>query len=205
MNIYIASNNQGKLQELSKCFPKYTILSQSNIENFLKIKININENGKTFSENAIIKVKALKSVLHDYLKKEDIIIADDSGILIPSLPGFLGVYTKRQMEEWCKRQNGPVTENDFYNCISSITPLPNICIFEVSIAVITYNNCKTYTQKLEGTLAKKCRGNNGFGFDPIFEINHKTLAEMSSYEKSLLNPRIQAIKKLKKDLSIQKK
>lgn len=200
MNIYIASNNKGKIKEFSKCFPNNNIFSESDVEKMLNIKIDIEENGNTFEENAIIKAKTLSNILGDKLNKDDVIIADDSGITIPSLPNLLGVYTKRQMKEWCKNKKNSVTEKDFYNYISKITPSPKTCIFETVIAIITNNKCKTYTGKLEGNLAKECRGTNGFGFDPIFEYNNKTLAEMTDKEKELINIRVHAIKHMLNEL-----
>lgn len=199
MNIYVASNNSGKIKEISKCFPNGNIFSQTDIEKLFNIKIDIDENGKTFYDNAKIKVTAIAQILKNSIKSDDIIIADDSGIVIPSLPDMLGVYTKRQMLKWCK-ENANSTEIDFYNHISSITPSPKTCIFEAVIAIITNGTFKSYTGTLKGTLAPICRGNNGFGFDPIFEYEGKTLAEMSDEEKTTLNPRIKAIGKMKLDL-----
>lgn len=195
MNIYLASNNKGKIIEISKCFKDSTVFSESDIEKLLGIKIDIEENGNTFEENSIIKVKHMENLLKDVLKEDDIIIADDSGIIIESLPDILGVFTKRQMLKWCNENNK--NEREFYNYITSICPLPKTCIFESVIATIRNNKCNTYIGTLKGALADKCRGNNGFGFDPIFEINGKTLAEMTNEEKSILNPRIEAINKMK--------
>ena len=199
MNIYIASNNEGKIKQIASCFPTSNIFSINDIEKFLNVKINIKENGETFEENSIIKVKYLSKLLTNLLRKDDIIIADDSGITIPSLPNILGVYTKRQMKEWCDNKNSNITEIDFYNHISQITPKPKTCIFEIVIAIIKNNECKTYSSKLKGTLANECRGKNGFGFDPIFEYNNKTLAEMTDKEKEKINIRAQTIHKLLKD------
>lgn len=200
MSIYIASNNEGKIKQIASCFPNSKILSINDIEKLLNIKINIEENGTTFKENALIKVKYLSNILSNLIKKDDIIIADDSGITIPSLPNMLGVYTKRQMKEWCKKQTSKSTEIDFYNHISQITPEPKACIFEAVIAIIKNNQCKTFSSKLQGTLANKCRGTNGFGFDPIFEYNNKTLAEMTNKEREIINIRSQAIQKLLNDI-----
>lgn len=197
MNIYLASNNKGKIKEISNLFQNGKVFSESDIEKVLETKIDIEENGTTFAENAKIKAKNVAKLLGDKLKPEDIIIADDSGIIIPSLPDMLGVYTKRQMQKWCN-ENGK-TEIDFYNYISSICPMPSTCIFEVVIATVSNNTCKTYTGSLEGKLATSCRGENGFGFDPIFEVQNKTLAEMTDEEKKALNPRVSAINKMKTD------
>lgn len=199
MNIYIASNNKGKIREIANCFKNTNIYSQADIEKLLNIKIDIIENGKTFEENAKLKVTYLKKLLENILKDDDIIIADDSGIIIPTLPNVLGVHTKRQMLKWCE-ENKNDKETDYYNYISSITPTPKICIFECVIAVISNSKIKTYKGVLEGILANSCRGNNGFGFDPIFEYNSKTLAEMSNEEKEIINPRIKAINLMKNDL-----
>lgn len=195
MNIYLSSNNQGKITEISKCFKEGKVFSESDVEKILGIKIDIEENGKTFEENAVIKAKYMSNLLKDILKDDDIVIADDSGIIIESMPDILGVFTKRQMLKWCNANNK--NEIDFYNYISSICPEPKTCIFESVIATIRNNKCTTYIGTLKGTLAYKCRGENGFGFDPIFEINGKTIAEMTNEEKAIINPRIEAINKMK--------
>lgn len=197
MNIYLASNNKGKIKEITNLFPNSKVFSESDIENLLETKIDIEENGTTFAENANIKSQNVAALLKDKLNPEDIVIADDSGIIIPSLPNMLGVYTKRQMKKW-RNENGK-TEIDFYNYISSICPMPNTCIFEVVIALVKNGTCKTYTGTLEGKLAISCRGENGFGFDPIFEVNGRTLAEMTDEEKKLINPRVKAINKMQAD------
>lgn len=195
MNIYLASNNKGKIAEISKCFKDSKVFSESDIEKLLGIKIDIEENGNTFEENAKIKANNMAKLLGNILKDEDIVIADDSGIIIESMPNILGVFTKRQMLKWCNENNK--TEEDFYNYISSVCPNPKTCIFESVIATIRNDKCNTYIGKLKGTLAEKCRGENGFGFDPIFEINKITLAEMTNEEKAKINPRIEAINKMK--------
>ncbi|MDO4283133.1 MAG: non-canonical purine NTP pyrophosphatase [Clostridia bacterium] len=198
MNIYLASNNKGKIKEISHYFPNSKVLSESDIEKILNTKIDIIEDGKTFEENAKIKVEYIANLLKDTMEHDDIVVADDSGILIPSLPDLLGVYTKRQMKKWCDENKK--TEQDFYNYISSICPMPNTCIFKVVIAVFQNGISKTYTDSLKGTLAKSCRGENGFGFDPIFEIENKTLAEMTNEEKAIINPRIKAMDHMKNDI-----
>lgn len=195
MNIYLASNNKGKIIELSKCFKESNVFSESDVEKILKIKLNIEENGNTFEENAKIKAKYMANLLKDILKEEDIVIADDSGIIIESMPDILGVYTKRQMLKWCNENSK--NEIDFYNYITSVCPTPKTCIFQSVIATVRNNKCNTYIGTLKGNLANSCRGDNGFGFDPIFEINGKTLAEMTDEEKSIINPRIEAINKMK--------
>ncbi len=202
MNIYIASNNKGKINEIKSFFPNSNIISQDEISTMLNKEIDTEETGKTFEENAILKVKGLFLYLKDIIKKNDIILADDSGIIVPSLPNLLGVYTKRQMEKWCNENNK--TQIDFYNYISLIAN-PKTCFFESVIACYKNGKIDTFKGRIEGNLAAFCRGDNGFGFDPIFEISGKTLAELSSEEKAKINPRIIALKlaqeRIKKDIT----
>ena len=143
----------------------------------------------------MIKAKALYHFAKDNMEKGDIIIADDSGIIIPTLgEDKLGVYTKRQMLSWTSENN--CDEKEFWEHIVNIAREKSEAKF---LAVISVINCEgkefSYTQTLDGTVVYP-RGTNGFGFDSIFEYKGKTLAERTIEEKENISPRGKAIKKV---------
>lgn len=191
MKIYLASNNKGKIKEIKKFFLNAEIITPNSLKEFQEPE----ENGKTFEENSMIKAKALYHFVKDNMKKGDIIIADDSGIIIPTLgEDKLGVYTKRQMLSWTSENN--CDEKEFWEHIVNMAGEKSEAKF---LAVISVIDCEgkefLYTQTLNGNVVYP-RGTNGFGFDSIFEYKGKTLAERTIEEKEKISPRGKALEKV---------
>lgn len=191
MKIYLASNNKGKIKEIKNFFLNAEIITPKSLKEFQEPE----ENGKTFEENSMIKAKALYHFVKDNMKKGDIIIADDSGIIIPTLgEDKLGVYTKRQMLSWTSENN--CDEKEFWEHIVNMAGEKSEAKF---LAVISVIDCEgkefSYTHTLDGTVAYP-RGTNGFGFDSIFEYKGKTLAERTIEEKEKISPRGKALEKV---------
>ena len=116
MKIYLASNNKGKIEEIKKFFSNAEIITTNSLKEFQEPE----ENGTTFEENSMIKAKALYNFIKNNIKKRDIIIADDSGIIIPLLgEDKLGVYTKRQMLSWTSENN--CDEKEFWKHIVNLS------------------------------------------------------------------------------------
>lgn len=197
MKIIIASGNKGKIAEVERFFPKAQVISQKEIIGYIEPE----ENGTTFAENAQIKAKALYVMSNGKMAKDDIILADDSGILIPALGcNSLGVYTKRQMEEWTKKNEQD--EIDFWNYCVDKAGKGSLAEFKASIAVVTSEGeVYIFEEVINGSLVY-ARGTNGFGFDPIFEIKGKTFGEMSADEKQLYSPRAKALDKVKQKFEV---
>jgi len=94
MNIIIASSNKGKIKELQRWLPEHTVTPYSEILGSFEIE----ETGKTFQENAIIKAKDIVQKLKDSdYKKEYIVISDDSGITVPALNNEPNIYSYLQL------------------------------------------------------------------------------------------------------------
>ena len=192
--ILIGTNNIGKLKETRDLLPKY-IKTLSTLE--FKIK-SPKENGKTFVENSLIKSKY-------FSKKTNLIcLADDSGLEIDLLNKKPGVFSAR----W-----GGVN-SDFNKAIKKVYKELNkkdknwkdkrinarfICALSLSFL---NKKIACVTGKVEGYISHKPKGNNGFGYDPIFipVRRKKTFGEMSRLEKYKLDHRYQAFKKIKKFL-----
>lgn len=183
--LVVASNNSGKIKEIKEIFSDYDILSMKEIEKKLNKKINVTENQMTFDDNAREKVNCL----YEEIGEEYICIGDDSGISIDALDGFPGVYTARWMNA-----------DDHTKNLELLKKLENVpkdkrqCHYTTVIAIKGKEIDKTFEYTLDGTISLDVRGNNGFGFDEIFELpNGKTLAEITMKEKLKLSPRRKAL------------
>ena len=180
----VATNNQGKLEEIKKIFKDYELYSLKDKD----INIDIIEDGKTFYDNALKKAK----VIHDITG--DVVIADDSGLCINALNGFPGVNTHRFLGDNASdldRNEYLINEVNKYNDRSAIFK----CV------IVYYNGLDILVGEgiINGYISKNIRGNNGFGFDSIFELdNGLTLAELSSEEKNKISARFIALKNLKR-------
>lgn len=183
--LVVASNNNGKIKEIKEIFTDYDILSISEMEKKLGKKIIVTENQMTFSENAREKVNCLYQEIGD----DYICIGDDSGISIDVLDGFPGVHTARWMNA-----------DDHMKNLELLKRLENVpknrrqCHYTTVIAIKGKEIDKIFEYTLDGIISLNVRGNNGFGFDEIFELpNGKTLAEITMKEKLELSPRRKAL------------
>ena len=177
-----ASYNEGKIKEIKKIL-NMDIKSL----NFLDYKIDINETGQTFQENAILKAKIV------YNKTKIPTIADDSGLEIECLNGFPGVKTHRFLDGSDSNRNQEILK-------LMKNKKNRTCYFTSCIAYFDGINLKTFEYKLKGMIALKENINQGFGFDSIFLYNNKYLSDMDINEKNKINPRAFALKKLNKFL-----
>lgn len=181
-----ASTNLGKINEVKK-------ILNINIKslNDINIKLSINENGKTFLENACLKAKEI------YSQTGIPTIADDSGLEIIALNGFPSVKTHRFL-------NG--TDSDRNQEILKLmkNEKNRTCYFTSCIAYYDGINLITKEYKLKGTIALKEKINNGFGFDSIFLYKGKYLSDMTIDEKNKISPRRKALEKIKVDKFFQK-
>ena len=180
-----ASNNNGKIREIKEIFNDYDILSISEMEKKLGKKIIVTENQMTFSENAREKVNCLyQEIGEDY-----ICIGDDSGISIDALDGFPGVHTARWMNA-----DDHIKNLELLKRLENIPKNKRQCHYTTVIAIKGKEIDKTFEYTLDGIISLNVRGNNGFGFDEIFELpNGKTLAEITMKEKLELSPRRKAL------------
>ena len=193
-NLFVGSNNQGKIKEIRDLLPKkVTILTP--IDLFIK---SPKETGKTFEENSFLKAKFFSK------KSKMICLADDSGIEIDSLNKLPGIYSAR----WGGKKN------DFNKAIRKVYKELNkkdeswktkkikarficvlsICLLNKKIALVK--------GKVDGFISSEPKGKNGFGYDPIFipKKYKKTFGEMSPLKKYKIDHRYKAFKKIKKFL-----
>lgn len=180
-----ASNNNGKIKEIKEIFTDYDILSISEMEKKLGKKIIVTENQMTFSENAREKVNCLYQEIGD----DYICIGDDSGISINALDGFPGVHTARWMNADDHMKNLELLKR-----LENVPKNKRQCHYTTVIAIKGKEIDKIFEYTLDVIISLNVRGNNGFGFDEIFELpNGKTLAEITMKEKLELSPRRKAL------------
>ena len=186
----IATNNQGKLNEIKEIFSEYQISSLRE----KGITVDVLENQDTFLGNAKKKAKEIYEIAHEET------IADDSGLCISALDGFPGVMTHRFLGDDATdkmRNEYLIQEVNKYNDRSA----------KVICSLVYYNGDEFIESEgvLEGFISTERRGENGFGFDEIFELsNGLTLAELSPEEKKAISARALAVKTLKKKLGNRK-
>ena len=182
--IIIASNNKGKIKEAQEILKDYEIISMSDAG----INIDVEEDQDTFEGNAKKKAETIAKKLEGRM-----CIADDSGIEIEYLDGFPGVRTKRWFEGTDRERNEAIIEK--------LKGVPHEKRKIKFITELTLADCKktnTVIGSMEGYVAECPRGENGFGFDEIFELeNGKTLAELSSEEKNEISSRRKALEALR--------
>ena len=182
--LIIASGNNGKIQEVQQILNNYNIIPMKHYD----IKIEIEEDEDTFEKNAIKKAQKIAGIFEG--RK---CIADDSGIEIEYLGGFPGVETKRWMNGTDRERNIAILEK-----LKNVPKEKRKIKFVVAIAISNGKHTVSSVGELIGTVANEPRGNNGFGFDEIFELsNGKTLAELSAQEKNEISARKKALELIK--------
>jgi XTP/dITP diphosphohydrolase len=193
MKIILASSNQGKIKEIKKYFGENVFPFSDFIEPF-----EIIENGDSFKTNAIIKAKAIQTKLPN-----DIIIADDSGITVPALGGIPGIYSARFAGE------GATDKDNLYKLITELKK-HNIkkteAFYTSAIAIATPYDIFTTHGFMYGKVIDEARGENGFGYDPIFIPKNfsKTLGELDDEIKKSISHRTKALNLAKYILEVIK-
>jgi len=157
------------------------------------------ESGTTFTENAIIKASAIADAVKAN-GEEAIVLADDSGLEIDALNKEPGVYSARYMGEdtsyriknanLIERLNGVPVEKRTARFVCAIA------------AVLTDGTVYTVRETIEGYIGYEERGENGFGYDPIFMVPefNCTTAELSMEQKNKISHRGKALAKMKEEL-----
>ena len=186
--IVIASGNKGKIREAQEILKEYKIISMKEIG----IEIEVEEDQETFVGNAIKKSETIAKQLDGKM-----CIADDSGIEIEYLNGFPGVYTKRWHKGTDRERNLAIIEK-----LKNVPKEKRKIKFVTAMAISDGNNTISAVSNIEGYVAEEVRGDNGFGFDEIFELeNGKTLAELSQKEKNEISARRKTLELLKVKLA----
>ena len=156
---------------------------------------DIDENGSTFEENAMIKAKAV----HD-LAPDSIVIADDSGLVVDALNGEPGIYSARYLGEDTSYdiKNAKILER-----MQGVPREKRTARFVCAMAVIMPDGDSfTKTGVMEGYIGDHAEGENGFGYDPVFfvEPQNCSTAVLSPDEKNAISHRGQAMRAMREEL-----
>ena len=183
-SIVIASHNPGKISEMLPFVKKLN--AKIYFAKDFKLK-EPKEDGSNFVENALKKSQYVNN------KTKKVSIADDSGLVIPSLQGKPGIFSSR----WAGR------EKDFNQAMKKVSGLlykKKTNAYYISVLAISWNKKKEeiFIGKIFGSLTWPPRGNLGFGYDPIFipKGYSKTFGELSNKVKNNISHRVIAFKKL---------
>ncbi|MDE6149184.1 MAG: RdgB/HAM1 family non-canonical purine NTP pyrophosphatase [Ruminococcus sp.] len=186
MKVIIASNNKGKIKEFKEILSPlgYEVVSQGEAG----IKIEVEETGSTFSENAYLKAKAIFDITDNCC-----VLADDSGLMVDLLNGEPGVYSARYGGLETDVQRSALILQKLGDAEERNRTARFIC----SICFIKADGEKVAVEgKCEGIIGTKPLGENGFGYDPIFMYGDKSFAQVSAEEKNKVSHRADAIRKL---------
>ena len=184
--IIVASTNQGKIKEIRAMLSEIGIDVKS-ISDVFDQKIDIEENGQTFKENALIKAQTICDIIHKPT------LADDSGLEVNAMDGGPGIYSARFM--------GHDTSYDIKNqaIIDACEGKDRGARFVCAMALcIPHEEPILIEEYFNGEINDKIEGENGFGYDPIFYVPElgKTSASLTLEEKNQYSHRAKALKKL---------
>lgn len=183
VRLILATNNKGKVKEYKEIFAPlgFDVLSQGEAG----IDIEVEETGTSFCKNAYLKAKAIFDITKSY------VLADDSGLEVSALDGRPGIYSARYAPEGkrCKK---------ILHEMKDVPDDKRQARFVCSICLICADGRKiTAEGYCEGKIGYEKKGNNGFGYDPIFIYDDdKTLAQMTDDEKNAVSHRGRAVEKL---------
>ena len=189
-SIILASNNKDKVKEVKEILKGYDIISMKEAG----IDVDIEENGTTFEENALIKARAIMKLTGQ------ITMADDSGLEIDYLNKAPGVYSARFM--------GHDTSYDIKNKaliqkLEGVKGSDRSGRFVCAVAVCFPDGREIVKRgTMEGLIAEEIKGDNGFGYDPIVYLPEygKTSGELAPEEKNKISHRGKALALIKEEL-----
>ena len=191
--IIFATKNNGKLKEIQAVLSDtFDIISMTDAG----LNIDVEENGTTFEENALKKATEIMKI------SGEIVLADDSGLEIDYLNKAPGVYSARYMGE-----NTPysVKNNKILEILKNVPEEKRtarfVCVIAASLPS-PYNKTLTARGTIEGIIGYDIKGENGFGYDPIFYHPEKklTTAQLSLAHKNEISHRGKALHIMKNKL-----
>lgn len=190
--IVFATGNTGKIREIR------TIMADTGMEvvsmKDAGIQTDIEENGSTYEENALIKARAVAALT------EDIVMADDSGLEIDYLNKEPGVHSARYLGDDTPYS---VKNADLISRLEGVPDEQRTARFVCAIAAVLPEGKElTVRATIEGRIGYEEKGAGGFGYDPIFYVPEldKTTAELTEAEKNEISHRGKALRLMKEEL-----
>lgn len=195
MKIIFATGNAGKVREVK------AILADLNMEVLSMKEAGVTseaeENGTTFTENAVIKARDIAARVEDA-----IVMADDSGLVVDALNGEPGIYSARYLGEDTSYR---IKNANIIQRLEGVPAEERTARFACAIAaVLPGGEVLTTEGTIEGYIGYEERGEGGFGYDPIFMVPEldRSTAELTAEEKNAISHRGKALEAMK--LKLQK-
>ena len=195
--IIFATGNEGKMKEVRMLLEDLVMDGERVIIRSMKeagIDIPILEDGKSFSENAAIKAKAVAA-----FAKGAVVMADDSGLEIDYLNKEPGIYSARYLGEDTSYH---VKNQNLIERLAGVPEKERTARFVCAIAcVLPDGRLFIKEATIEGWIGCEERGENGFGYDPIVMVPEygKSTAELSEEEKNAISHRGKALRAVKEE------
>jgi len=191
--IIFATNNEHKMLEIRQILKDvpYQIVSLKEAG----IEIDVEENGKTFEENAVKKAKEIMELTHE------LVLADDSGLEIDYLNKEPGIYSARYLgrDTSYQKKNSIILER-----MKEVPEEERTARF-VCVIAAAFPDGKIITARgtIEGIIGYEIAGNGGFGYDPIFYVPEysMTTAEMDKEQKNEISHRGKALRLMSSKLT----
>ncbi len=185
--IVLASGNKHKIKEIQQMLPEFEIVGYKD----LGFDFEIEENGKTFYENALIKAKTVSEKLSLPA------LADDSGICVDALNGEPGIYSARYAGDGIDENNNKLLLKNMQGQMNRKARFVCCMVYYRPDGTIV-----TATGETHGEIMDKCYGENGFGYDPLFfshDLN-KCLGIATDKEKNTISHRFRAVYEINKKI-----
>lgn len=193
--IIFATGNAGKLREIKEILgdPELEIISMKDAG----IQTEIEENGSTYEENALIKARAVAASAG----AQDIVMADDSGLEIDYLNCEPGIYSARYLGEDTSYH---IKNQNLIDRLAGVPDEKRTARFVCAIAAVLPDGRELISRgAIEGRIGYEEKGTGGFGYDPIFQVPElgKSTAELSEEEKNAVSHRGRALRAMKEKLN----
>lgn len=197
MKVIFATGNKDKMFEIREILSGMGEVSHVLSMKEAGIDIDPEENGTTFEENALIKARAVFNEAKRTGIEDALVLADDSGLCVDALNGEPGIYSARYMG---KDTSYRVKNANLIDRVNKEGNGNRRAEFVCAIAAVFPDGSEEVVRgTVEGEIADKEYGENGFGFDPIFYIPSlkKTTAEIPPAEKHAISHRGNALRLMK--------
>lgn len=186
--LLVATQNRGKVKEFSQLLGDLADITWLSLWDVALGDIDVEETGSTFEENAALKAQA-------YSQASGLItLADDSGLVVDALNGAPGIYSARYGAPDVSSDQGRYEL--LLKNLAALNAPDRSARFVCAIAIgIPHQPVQIVKGFVEGTIAAAPRGENGFGYDPIFLLpDGRTMAEIPAEEKNAISHRGNALK-----------
>lgn len=191
MKIIAATSNKGKVREIKSIFSDMDIVSMREAG----IDIEIEENGESFLENALIKARAIADLC------DCAVLSDDSGLCVDALDGAPGIYSARYAGE------NATDEERYQKLLKVLENETNRNAHFTSAVALILPDGREFTALgyVDGKIGYEPLGENGFGYDPIFICDElgKTFAQATDDEKNSISHRKRALEQVYRKLMLE--